>query len=106
MLKKWGYRSDAVSDGYEVLQALETRPYDLIFMDIMMPEMDGLKATKEIRQRWPDGPKIVALTAYAMDGDESRCLEAGMDGYISKPIDPNHLAQTLKAISSDGKYQG
>ncbi len=99
MLKRLGYRPDAVADGCEVLQALQIRPYDLIFMDIKMPEMDGLTATKEIRKRWPDnGPKIVAITAFAMDGDQEKCLEAGMDGYIAKPVKIDNLATLLRNI--------
>jgi CheY-like chemotaxis protein len=100
MLKRLGYRPDAVADGAEVLQALKIRPYDLIFMDIRMPEMDGLTATREIRRLLPDnGPKIVAITAFAMEGDRERCLEAGMDGYISKPVRLDELRDALSGIS-------
>jgi len=100
MLKRIGYRADAVADGHEVIEALERRPYHLIFMDVKMPEMDGLTATKEIRRRWPDnGPKIVAITAYALAGDKERCLEAGMDGYIAKPIDREELISVLKTYA-------
>jgi CheY-like chemotaxis protein len=96
MLKRLGYRPDAVADGYEVIQALRIRPYDLIFMDIRMPEMDGLTATRKIRELWPDnGPKVVAITAYAMEGDQEMCLEAGMDGYIAKPVKLGDLAEVL-----------
>ncbi len=99
MLKRLGYRADAVADGVEVLQALQVRPYDLIFMDIKMPEMDGLTATREIRKLWPNnGPKIIAITAFAMDGDQEKCLEAGMDGYIAKPVKVNDLAILLRNI--------
>ena len=97
MLKRMGYRADAVADGREVIEALERRPYDLIFMDVKMPEMDGLLATKEIRRRWPtNGPKIIAITAYALSGDREKCLEAGMDGYIAKPVQKAELAKVLK----------
>jgi two-component system, sensor histidine kinase and response regulator len=97
MLKRVGYRADAVADGREVIEALERRPYDLIFMDVRMPEMDGLLATKEIRRRWPtNGPKIIAITAYALTGDKEKCLEAGMDGYIAKPVQKAELAEILK----------
>jgi PAS domain S-box-containing protein len=96
MLKRLGYRPDAVADGVEVLQALKIRPYDLIFMDIRMPEMDGLTAAKEIRRLIPDsGPRIVAVTAFAMEGDREKCLEAGMDGYIAKPVKLGDLAEVL-----------
>ncbi len=100
-LKRMGYRPDAVADGKEVLQALNLRPYDLIFMDIRMPEMDGLTTTKVIRGLLPEnGPKIVAITAYALEGDRERCLEAGMDGYIAKPVLVGKLAEVLKKMST------
>ena len=100
MLRKMGYMADAVADGTEVLQALEIQPYDLIFMDIKMPLMDGIKATHEIRKRWPhSGSKIIAVTAYAMAGDKERCLGAGMDDYIAKPVAIDNLAGILS------KYQ-
>ena len=100
MLKRLGYRADAVADGCEVLDALRIRPFDLIFMDIRMPEMDGLAATKEIRKLWPDnGPKVVAITAYAMEGDRELCLEAGMDDYIAKPVKVDDLAVLLRNIA-------
>ena len=100
ILKRLGYKADVAANGIEVLQALERQPYDLVFMDIRMPEMNGLEATRIIRQRWPDnGPTIVAITAYALEGDKEKCIEAGMDDYISKPIRVNELAEVLK------KYQ-
>ncbi len=97
MLKRMGYRADAVADGREVLQALEIRPYDLVLMDIRMPEMDGLTAAREIRKLQPEnGPKIIAITAYAMEGDREMCIEAGMDGYIAKPVKKEELAEVLE----------
>jgi len=100
MLKRMGYKADVVANGIEALQALERQPYDLVLMDLKMPEMDGLEATLIIRQRWPDnGPKIVAVTAYALQGDREKCIEAGMDDYISKPIKVSELAEVLR------KYQ-
>jgi CheY-like chemotaxis protein len=100
MLKRLGYRADAVADGREVLQALQIRFYDLIFMDIRMPEMDGITATKEIRKLSPNnGPKIIAITAFAMDGDREKCLQAGMDGYIAKPVKVNDIATLLRNIT-------
>lgn len=97
MLKRMGYRADAVADGREVIEALDRRSYDLVFMDVKMPEMDGLKATQEIRRRWPtNGPKIIAITAYALAGDKEKCIEAGMDGYIAKPVQKGELAEILK----------
>ncbi|HSD58897.1 MAG TPA: response regulator [Methanotrichaceae archaeon] len=98
MLKKLGYRADMASNGLEVLKALERQAYDLVLMDIQMPEMDGLEAASQIRKRWPaaEQPRIIALTAYAMEGDRERCLEAGMDGYISKPVKMEDLRAALE----------
>jgi CheY-like chemotaxis protein len=97
MLKRLGYRADIVANGIEALQALGRQHYDLVLMDIRMPEMDGLQATRIIRQRWTvNGPKIIAITAYALQGDKEKCIEAGMDDYISKPIKVNELAGVLK----------
>jgi len=96
MLKKIGYRADLAANGLEVLQALERLPYDVVLMDVQMPEMDGLEATRRIRELWPTGgPKVVAITAYAMEGDRERCLGAGMDDYISKPVQIQELAGAL-----------
>jgi PAS domain S-box-containing protein len=100
MLNKLGYRADVVANGVEVLQALERQTYDVILMDILMPEMDGLEATKAIRQRWPGGPKIIAMTASALQGDRETCLAAGMDGYISKPTRIEELKAVLKSCSN------
>jgi len=97
MLKRMGYKADVVANGIEALQALERQPYDLVLMDLKMPEMDGLQATRIIRQRWPDnGPKIIAVTAYALQGDREKCIEAGMDDYISKPMKVSELAEMLR----------
>jgi CheY-like chemotaxis protein len=88
LLEKLGYRAEVVSNGLEVLHALELHSYDIVFLDVQMPEMDGLSAAREIRRRWSeeDRPRIIAMTAEAMLGDRERCLEAGMDDYVAKPI--------------------
>ena len=88
LLEKLGYRTDVVSNGLEVLQSLELQTYDLVFLDVQMPEMDGYGAAREIRRRWSeeDRPRIIAMTGNAMLGDREKCLEAGMDDYIIKPI--------------------
>ncbi len=95
MLRKIGYEADVAANGFEVLQALERHPYDVILMDVQMPEMDGLEAAKRIRERWHNRPKIIAITAYALEGDMDKCLDAGMDDYISKPIQMDELRGKL-----------
>ena len=89
MLEKLGYRADVAGDGREVLQALKRQHYDIVLMDVQMPEVDGLEAAREIRRTWPqpgERPWIIALTANAMQSDRDACFAAGMDDYISKPI--------------------
>lgn len=99
MLKKLGYRADVVADGAEVLDLLSRRQYDVILMDVQMPEIDGLEATRQIRSRWPrdQQPYIIAVTANAMKGDDQMCLDAGMDTYLSKPIVLSKLDAALRA---------
>ncbi|HUB68465.1 MAG TPA: response regulator [Candidatus Methylacidiphilales bacterium] len=88
ILSQMGYRPDVVQNGIEVLQALERQKYDVILMDVQMPEMDGLEATCQIRKKWTGSrrPWIIAMTANAMESDRQNCFDAGMDGYISKPV--------------------
>ncbi|MBT8091722.1 MAG: response regulator [Gammaproteobacteria bacterium] len=97
-LETLGYRADNVANGEEVLRALHARAYDVVLMDIRMPVIDGVEATQRIRQR-VDGPQpfVVAVTASALKGDRDRYLEAGMDAYISKPVDLLKLGETLDA---------
>jgi signal transduction histidine kinase/CheY-like chemotaxis protein len=101
LLEKLGYSADLAANGHEVLAALERQDYDVVLMDVMMPELDGLEATRRIMARWPPEkrPRIVALTASAMREDRERCLAAGMDEYLSKPIDLAALAETLQRAS-------
>ena|GEM_PF-1210251 len=97
MLKKLGYSADIAANGIEVLQALEHQDYDVILMDVQMPEMDGIEATKAIRQRFvANGPGIIAVTAYALEGDREHYLKSGMDDYISKPIQIEELRAILE----------
>jgi CheY-like chemotaxis protein len=107
MLRKLGYRADAAADGLEVLKALERQRYDLVLMDIQMPDMDGLEAARQIRKQLSaaEQPCIMALTAYAMDGDKERCLDAGMDGYISKPVRIDELKATLLCCQGRTRYK-
>ena len=100
MLNKLGYTADAVADGKEVLQALERQWYDVVLMDVQMPEMDGIEATREIRQKWQaSGPKIIAVTAHALEGDRERCIGSGMDNYVAKPIKIEELRAVLESCS-------
>jgi CheY-like chemotaxis protein/nitrogen-specific signal transduction histidine kinase len=98
LLERMGYRADAVANGYEALQAVDRQPYDVVFMDVQMPEMDGLESTRCIRRDIaPDRqPFIIAMTANAMEGDRERCLMAGMDDYVSKPIQVRELVGALE----------
>ncbi|HEY9804081.1 MAG TPA: PAS domain S-box protein [Leptolyngbyaceae cyanobacterium] len=97
MLKKLGYQADVVANGLEVLAALQRQAYDLVLMDVNMPEMDGLKASQIICQTWSPSsrPYIIAMTANAMRGDRQACLAAGMDDYLSKPLQIEELAKAL-----------
>ncbi|MFY9223768.1 MAG: response regulator [Blastocatellia bacterium] len=97
MLEKMGYRADIAANGLEVLHSLARQNYDVILMDLQMPEMDGLTATREIRQNYTNHkPRIIAMTASVMQGDRENCLEAGMDDYISKPVKIEQLQAVLK----------
>jgi signal transduction histidine kinase/CheY-like chemotaxis protein len=100
LLQQMGYRADLASNGIEAIQSVERQPYDVILMDVQMPEMDGLEASRRINQRWPNGrrPRIVAMTANAMQGDREACLAAGMDDYITKPIRVHELVAALQAV--------
>ena len=76
---------------------MEYQTYDVVLMDIKMPEMDGLEATRIIRLHWPnDGPRIIAITAYALKGDREKCIEAGMDGYLAKPVRLDELRKAIE----------
>ena len=111
ILKKMGLRVDAVANGLEAVKAIETLPYDLVLMDVQMPEMDGFVATRRIRNSKAtitnNQIPIIAMTAHAMQGDREKCLAAGMNDYVPKPIDPGVLAKVLdkwlpkKAITTD-----
>jgi CheY-like chemotaxis protein len=98
LLERMGYQADVANDGREALEALERRPYDVILMDVQMPELDGLAATREVRARWPKErqPRIVALTANAMAEDRAACLAAGMDDFLGKPVSAAQLAAALE----------
>jgi PAS domain S-box-containing protein len=97
LLSQMGYRADMAANGLEVLQAVKRQPYDVIFMDVQMPEMDGLEATRRLCAELPieKRPHIIAMTANAMQGDREMCLETGMDDYLSKPIQVEELVNAL-----------
>ncbi len=101
MLKRLGYRADVVTNGAEALGALKRQPYDVVLMDVGMPELDGLEATRAIRTLLSAKyqPHIIAVTAYALKGDRERCLAAGMDDYISKPVEIEALQSALQKAS-------
>ena len=105
LLLQLGYKADMANNGLEAIQALERKPYDLIFMDVQMPELDGMEATRRIRARQqqpaPEGHfaqpvVIIAMTANAMQGDREKCIAAGMDDYLPKPVRPELLQQMLE----------
>ena len=99
MLERLGYRADLAGNGLEAIAALQRQAYDLVLMDVQMPELDGLEATRRIRRDWPDeepAPRIIAMTANAMKGDREACLAAGMDDYLPKPLRVADLAEMLR----------
>jgi two-component system sensor histidine kinase/response regulator len=95
LLRKLGYTCEVVGNGLEVLRSLEQRCFDLVLMDCQMPECDGYEATRRLRQRGLCVP-IVAMTANAMAGDRERCIEAGMDDFLTKPVSPAALRAILE----------
>lgn len=109
LLEKAGHTVVLAGNGKEAISVLEVRPFDLVLMDISMPEMDGLEATSLIRQR-EIGQQIrlpiVAFTAHAMVGDRERCLAAGMDGYVTKPVTPPLLFQAMADALAGNRQAG
>jgi len=100
LLNRLGYAADVAGNGVEVLKALDTKVYDLIFLDVRMPEMDGYEAARRVCERWAGDakarPRMIAMTGNAMQGERERCLEAGMDDYISKPVRIEELKALIK----------
>jgi CheY-like chemotaxis protein len=97
ILRQMGYRADVAANGLETVESVARQTYDVILMDVQMPDMDGLEATQKIIARWfEERPRIIGLTANAMQGDREMCLAAGMDDYIVKPIQLNELVEALK----------
>jgi len=108
MLERLGYQADVAANGREVLERLAHAPYDVILMDVQMPEMDGLEASRAICARWPvsERPRIIAMTAEAMEGDREICLAAGMDDYVVKPVSLDQLRRALGECRPDARRPG
>jgi CheY-like chemotaxis protein len=104
LVGKLGHSADVVSNGREAVAAVAQQPYDAVLMDVLMPEMDGLAAAEAICRRWPRGnrPRLIALTALAGPGDQERCIKAGFDDYMSKPV---HLADLVEALKAAAGYR-
>jgi signal transduction histidine kinase/DNA-binding response OmpR family regulator/tetratricopeptide (TPR) repeat protein len=102
LLSQMGYRADLASNGIEAIESIERQTYDVVLMDVQMPEMDGLEASRRITARWKphERPRIVAMTANAMQGDREACIAAGMDDYVTKPIRVEELVAALMAASA------
>src|SRR5437764_1652753 len=100
LLERLGYRADVATNGLEAIEALERQPYDVVLMDVQMPQLDGLDATRQICERWPEKsrPQIVAMTANALPEDREACFAAGMNDYVAKPIRAEELAAALKRV--------
>ncbi len=112
LLERMGYRADVAVNGLEAIVALQRQPYDVVLMDVQMPEMDGLEASRRIKRNWLPGerPRIIAMTANAMQGDREKCLAAGMDDYITKPIRTEALVEALsktqpKSLPTDSRLE-
>jgi len=103
LLERMGYRADVAANGVEAVQAVARQPYDIVLMDVQMPDMDGLEATRQICAGWSfaDRPRIIAMTANAMQGDREACLAVGMDDYISKPVQISDLQAALERWGAD-----
>jgi CheY-like chemotaxis protein len=104
LLSQMGYRADLASNGIEAIESVERQTYDLVLMDVQMPEMDGLEASRRITAKWKpnERPRIVAMTANAMQGDREACFAAGMDDYVTKPIRVEALVEALRSAALRG----
>ena len=98
LLGQMGYRADVAANGLEAIEAVERQTYDVVLMDVQMPELDGFEASREINRRWPGAgrPRLVAMTANVMQGDRELCAAAGMDDYVSKPVRVEELVAALE----------
>jgi CheY-like chemotaxis protein/HPt (histidine-containing phosphotransfer) domain-containing protein len=107
-LGRLGYRADVAGNGLEALQAIARQHYDVVLMDVQMPELDGIEATRRLRRGRPAGtsPRVIAMTANAMQGDREQCLGAGMDDYLSKPVRVEELVQALERAAAAARPDG
>lgn len=102
MLNRLGYRADLATNGVEAIEALEKKPYDIVFMDIQMPEMDGLEATRIIREKWSDGPWIAIITA--LDISRDICFDSGADDVLAKPLIIGQLRDAIKCAMRNSSF--
>jgi CheY-like chemotaxis protein len=102
ILQQMGYRADVASNGIEAVESVGRQPYDVVLMDVQMPDMDGLEAARRICEQWQAArrPRIIAMTANAMQGDREQCLDAGMDDYLTKPIRVERLVEALALVKA------
>jgi signal transduction histidine kinase/CheY-like chemotaxis protein/HPt (histidine-containing phosphotransfer) domain-containing protein/uncharacterized protein YigA (DUF484 family) len=105
-LGRLGYRAEVAANGLEALEALERQTYDVILMDMQMPEMDGLEATRRIRQKWGENPRIIAMTANVTKEDRQACMDAGMNDYLAKPIRVQELIAALNRTQPSSTANG
>jgi CheY-like chemotaxis protein len=104
MLKKLGIRAGTAANGIEAIRSLERQPYDIVLMDIQMPEMNGIEATKIICDRWPEGPKIIVVTDYDSNRYRDVCLDAGASEFLNKPINMEELTTAIEHNISEAAY--
>ena len=102
VLKKLGLKADTANNGKEVLAAMVEHVYDLVLMDIQMPEMDGIEATRIIRERWQHGPKIIVVTSFDADLCRDLCYDAGADDFLNKPVRIDELGAAIERNLSTG----
>lgn len=101
MLKKLGITAGTAVNGIEAIRALERQPYDMVLMDVEMPEMNGIEATKIIRERWPDGPKIIVITDSDSKTYRELCFDAGANEFLNKPINMEELTSAIERNTSE-----
>jgi CheY-like chemotaxis protein len=106
LLKSRGYNFDLVFNGVQAIESLKKQSYDMVLMDIQMPEMDGYSATRQIREELKLTIPVIAMTAHAMSGEKEKCIKSGMNDYISKPINEEILFDIIQKYSSPGSFYG